>query len=42
MRDKKNFLNLVGKNIRTTERDFVQLMYSLTIPTNKVELADPN
>ena len=42
MRDKKNFLNLVGKNIRTTERDFIQLLYSLTLPTNMVALDDPN
>ena len=41
-RDKKNFLNLVGKNIRTTERDFVQLAYSLSIPPHKVPLDDPN
>ena len=42
MRDKKNFLNLVGKNIRKTERDFIQLIYSLSAPTDKVELEDPN
>lgn len=42
MRDKKNFLNLVGKNIRPTERDFVQLIYSLTVPTTKVNLENPN
>ena len=41
-RDKKNFLNLVGGNIRTTERDFVQLAYSLTLPTTRVPLEDPN
>ena len=41
-RDKKNFLNLVGKNIRTTERDFVQLTYSLSIPPHKISLEDPN
>ena len=42
MRDKKNFLNLVGKNIRPTERDFIQLLYSLTVPPTKVVLEDPN
>lgn len=42
MRDKKNFLDLVGKNIRTTERDFIQLLYSLTVPPTKVPLDDPN
>lgn len=41
-RDKKNFLDLVGKNIRTTERDFIQLLYSLTVPPTKVLLDDPN
>lgn len=42
MRDKKNFLDLVGKNIRTTERDFIQLIYSLSKGTDKVPLDDPN
>ena len=42
MRDKTNFLDLIGHNIRTTERDFVQLLYSLTIPPTKVTLGDPN
>ena len=42
MRDKKNFLDLVGKNIRSTERDFIQLIYSLSKGTNKVKLDDPN
>ena len=42
MRDKKNFLDLVGMNIRTTERDFIQLIYSLSKGTNKVQLDDPN
>lgn len=41
-RDKKNYLNLVGKNIRTTERDFIQLLYSLTLPPHTKELEDPN
>jgi len=41
-RDKKNFLNLVGKNIRTTERDFIQLLYSLTLPPKRVDLENPN
>ena len=41
-RDKKNFLNLVGKNIRTTDRDFIQLAYSLSLPTYLVPLDDPN
>lgn len=41
-RDKKNFLNLVGKNIRTTERDFIQLTYSLSLPPHKISLEDPN
>ena len=27
-RNKKNFLNLLGNNIRLTERDFVQSLYS--------------
>lgn len=41
-RDKKNFLNLVGKNIRTTERDFIQLIYSLSKPPITVNLEDLN
>lgn len=41
-RDKKNFLNLVGKNIRHTERDFVQLLYTFTLPPVLKELEDPN
>lgn len=41
-RDKKNFLNLSGQNIRVTERDFVQLIYSLSKPTDKIKLIDLN
>jgi len=43
-RDKKNFLDLQGRNIRPTEKDFCQLMYSLTKPSIVMpgELEDPN
>ena len=41
-RNKKNFLDLVGKNIRLTERDFIQLLYSLTLPPHTKTLEDPN
>ena len=42
MRNKKNFLDFCGNNIRTTTIDFIQLAYSLSLPTNKVPLEDPN
>lgn len=41
-RDKKNFLNLVGQNVRATERDFIQAIYSLSKPPTKVPLVDLN
>lgn len=41
-RDKKNFLNLYGKNNRVTERDFTQSIYSLSKPPTKVQLMDLN
>ena len=41
-RDKKNFLNLQGQNIRLSERDFIQLVYSLTKPPKVVALENPN
>lgn len=39
-RDKKNFITVVGSNIRLTERDFVQSLYSLTKPPKGIELND--
>ena len=41
-RDKKNFLNLVGKNIRSTEKDFIQAVYSLSKPPTQISLEDLN
>lgn len=41
-RNKKNFLNLVGQNIRVTERDFVQSIYSLSKPPTQISLDDLN
>ena len=42
IKDKKNFVNLVGQNIRTTERDFVQSLYSLSKPPTEIKLEDLN
>lgn len=41
-RNKKDFLNLVGQNIRATERDFIQSIYSLSKPPTQVSLEDLN
>lgn len=41
-REKKNFLNLVGQNVRATERDFIQAIYSLAKPPTQVTLEDLN
>ena len=41
-RDPKNFVNLNGVNIRTTTKDFIQSLYSLSKPTDKVKLVDLN